>query len=669
MRVFLFWGIICSPSTLSSQPAAITPLVIEELLYRTEGELLSEELNELYEDSRNYRLNLNHSSKEQLEESGLFTPFQIHQLLKYRKRFGAYYSIYELAVLPGFNVSKLNVLQAYLDFNTENETQVTRRPKFLLMYDMYQFHPLSKAYLPNPVEKGEKAYVGSPLQTILRVRYQAGDHLSMGLTYEKDAGEKVLYMDKPQFMSGYLVYRGKRVLRQLVAGTYQLHHGLGLVNGTGFFHHPESLNINFRTLTQLKPYASKTEQRYERGAACLLGWTSMQLLLWVSYMHHDLSPGPLSGEQEEISWWDHQRNTGLYRTQSEIDGRDLASRYSTGMQLLWRHQEFALGIMAGAGRMAINKSGIATLVNSYKPVIQQTISMHGTWLIGQYNFFGELAFETPSCFALQLGTKVRFNDFMQGTLLLFHYGKGYQGFHPSSYPSGKQLENEQGLAIHLHLEPGRLLVAKLSGEIFQYPSPRYRSLVPTQAYKLGLTLQNPGTNPLAWRIRLISKIWQSTVDAGASGIRPLLESSLSRVDLRLMHKVNQSVSWQSRLVLSLLRDTEKREPAYAFSHEAKIRITPKLMGNIQFVIFHVKDWENRIYLHEPGFYYSFCFPSFYGSGQKTTLLLTWKAFNRISLSVKISEIHYRNKDAIGSGNDVVKGNKRWETGLQLRLNI
>jgi hypothetical protein len=137
--------------------------------------------------------------------------------------------------------------------------------------------------------------------------------------------------------------------------------------------------------------------------------------------------------------------------------------------------------------------------------------------------------------------------------------------------------------------------------------------------------------------------------------------------LRIKHNTSSSFEWQSRLVLSFLSGTHKRNPAFAFLQEARLQLKPSLVAKIQIVLFHVKDWDNRIYLYEPGFYYSFSFPAYYGEGQKTTFLITLKAFKALTLSCKVTGICYRNRDTVGSGYDLTKGNKRWLSGLQIQL--
>ena len=667
LKICLLLAAAWFPAILRAQQPDSNPLEVEEMLYRSETSLIPEEVFDMQEESKSRLLNLNSASSEELEASGLFTPFQVHQLMSYRDRFGAIYSIYELAVLPGFDASKLPALKNNLEIIPGPKEPIAKRSKHMVMIDMGHKHPESVAYLADPDSTGVKVYAGSPLFTTLRIRSQVGNYLSLGLTYEKDAGETVFQSGRPQFLSGYIQYRGKRILKQLLAGTFQLNHGLGLVNGSGFFHHPSSMKINQGTLSLLRPYASKTEQRFERGAACQLAINRFQLLLWASHTRQDLSPGALTGNPGETRWWEHQRTTGLHRSSGELEGRDLAARISEGLQLLYRQGEFALGVMTGTERMSVTRKGNALLGNNYAPFIHHTSSLHANWLHGRWQLFGEFAAEGSQSLACQVGCQIQFNDFLRGTLLVHHYGGKYRGSLPSSYASGSQVKNERGVAFHLHMETGRWLVADVTGEMFHYPFPTYQSLVPSYAYRLGLSLKNPGTNSLQWRIRLVSKTWQSTPAHEPSGIRPLEQSRVTRLDGRLLHQTGTPLTWQSRMVISLLSTEDKPVPAYAAIQQAKIQLGSFLHCSVQFVLFHVMDWENRIYLYEPGFYYSFSFPSYYGRGQKTTLLLTLKALKGIALSAKISTINYPQKETLRSGNDLVIGNRLWETGVQLRL--
>lgn len=655
------------PVLLIAQQKGLSAQMAEELLYQNETSVIAEEYIEQMEDKPFLLLDLNQASPEELKASGVFTPFQVHQLIRYRERFGTIYSLYELAALTGFDASTLSVLESRIELSPGPGSPVRKQSKHLVMIDVGRTHPESVAYGEDSTAKENKIYPGSPLHATVRIRSQAGNHLSLGFTYEKDPGETLGYKGMPQFLSGYLQYQGEGIFKQLVAGTFKLNHGMGLVNGTGFYHLPGSLNVNQSSLAQLKPYASKTEQRFDRGLACQLAWSGFRVLLWASHTRRDLSPGSLSGNPAGSSWWEYQRNTGLHRTPDELEGRKLAARSSAGIQLLYHRGEFALGLMTGAERWSLGKQASKILGADYDPVLVQHTSLQGTWQHGRWQVFGELVAGGNSSFACQAGSMVQFNDFLRGTLLVHHYGKDYKGSLPSSYASGSHLENELGVAVHFHLEPGRVMVADVTGEIFKYPSPRYQTLVPSQSFRLALTLQSPLPGSFLWRIRLVSKTRQSTPLDGTTGVRPLKEYLVTRYDFRFAHEAGEHLSWQSRVVLSSLSSSPDPMPAYAALLEAHVQASPGLQGSIQFVVFHVKEWENRIYLHEPGFYYSFSFPGYYGQGQKTSFLLTLKAGKRITLSSKFAVLRYYDRKETGSGSDLVQGNRRWETALQLRL--
>ena len=154
-------------------------------------------------------------------------------------------------------------------------------------------------------------------------------------------------------------------------------------------------------------------------------------------------------------------------------------------------------------------------------------------------------------------------------------------------------------------------MADVSAEIFQYPFPRYRTLVPSHAYRMTLTLQNPHAGPWQWRIRMVEKAWQNTPQKGITGVRPLRDYRLNRFDVRLIHVTGKHLSWQSRWLFSCLSTAENPQPAYAALLQANIHAFTHLQGSVQFVLFQVEDWDNRIYLHEPAFYYSFRFPCYY----------------------------------------------------------
>lgn len=652
LLLYMLW----IPVLLPAQQPTITSQDMEDLLYRSESAIIPETLLNEYDEPGVPPMDLNNTSPEELEASGLFTPFQLYNLLKYREKYGEVYSMYELVALPGFHRSKVLEIEPFITLVHSNIHTGKQPLRHMVLIDVGKTFPNSNGYQEDSGSGSEPNYAGGPLKTTIRIRSQLWKNLAMGLTYEKDAGEQFFYRNRPQFLSGYLSYNGEGTIRQLVVGNFKLNQGLGLVNGAGFIHRAGNFHVNRQSLSQIRPYASKTETMFDQGIASQLELKKIQLLMWASYRQLSLSPSALTENPEADKWLDYQRSSGLYRTVGELEGRELACRIHTGIQALYRHHQLAVGIMSSTEWIYPTKKAMKYLTTNPGPTLHQKASLHGNWQKKQIQVFGELSFGGYRSLACLLGTEYYFNDFVQGSLLMHHYGTEYRGSYPSSYSSGSKIENEQGVAFHLHVETGKFVTAELTGELFRYPSPRYLTAVPSGGYRLDLSLHNPGKKLLQWRFRMVSKTWQTTPATETTKLRPLQDSRVTRIDGQLIYNFQDLFKWQTRLVISNYSQQLEQVPGYAAVQQITLCSSRNLKATVQFVLFRVTDWENRIYLYEPGVYYSFNFPAYYGDGQKTTLLLTLKPVQRITFSTKISGI-------------TNSGNRKWEAAIQLRLNL
>jgi hypothetical protein len=652
LLLFTLW----IPVHLNAQQPTLATQAIEDLLYSNETEITPEALYRDPAEPGLLPLNLNSSSPEELENTGLFTPYQLNNLLEYREKYGKIYSIYELAAIPGFDPSKLKEIQPFI-MTGPDQDQNTKVPlHHMLMIDIGRSLPVSRYNHTDSLALENSAFAGSLLKTTVRIRSHPLKNLSLAVTYDKDTGEPFLYGQRPQFLSGYLCFTGNGTVKQLVAGNFRMNLGLGLVNGAGFIHQADNLTVNRHSLSILKPYASKSETMFEQGIACQLNLNKVELITWVSGLKLSLSPDAFTENTDADRWLEYQRTTGLFRTTGESEGRDLALKLHWGIQAVYRINRLAIGIMSSSERIFPTKKAMQYLPSDPGPSVHRKASLHGNWQKNRIQLFGELASGDYRSMAFLLGMNYYFNDFIQGGLLLHHYGSEYRGSNPSSYSSGSEIKNEQGVAFHLHVETGRFLTAEMTGELFRYPSPRYLTNVPSTGSRLDLTLGNPFNNLINWRFRVVSKSIQTTPPDEHTGIRPLQDSRITRLDARLSCSSGSLFNWQSRLVVSLYSHQQEILPGYALLHQITLGSSRKLKTTFQVVLFQVAEWENRIYLYEPGLYYSFTFPALYGQGQKSTLLLTLKPLPRITISAKISGVTNRNIP-------------HWESALQLRVNL
>jgi len=657
------------PRILYPQQPADPTLHTEEILFRDETAEVPVEIYETLADLINDPLNLNTATPDQLSESALFTPYQVHMLVKYREKFGEIYSIYELASLSGFRISRLQEISAYLTVKSEVVSRSKKNNQHLVLISAGRTLPEANGYQSRSVDQKNPAYAGAPIKTSFRIKSHTGNNLSMGLSYEKDAGEKCFHGMRPEFLSGYICYRGNRLIKQLVVGNFRLHQGLGLVNGTGFMQSPEGYLKGRLPISKLIASSSLNEYRFENGIACQMDLKKVELLVWSSYREPDLSLSDLTVHQGSINWLEHQRKTGLHRTVNEVDGRSLAYRYYSGIQAVIHINNLNIGSTYGMEVSGLNKTGLDSLKAELNPYLHGTLSLQGQWHRDRLDLFGEGSLSRWNSTAMQLGLRYYFNDFLQGLLLFHHYGPTYRGIQPSSYASGSNICNEQGVALLLHAEPGTLFLADFSVELFNYPYPRYLTNVPCTGYRYSCTLKNTGTKNFQWKFRFVKKVWQTTPAINEIGPRSLRSTEITRLDFRFSHDPALLLKWQSRIIFSLLSGKSNLIPGYAAVQQVSMNLLKYLKCTFQFVVFYVPDWDNRIYLYEPGLYYSFNFPVYYGTGQKITSVVSLKAGNRITLAGRVSVITYNDRKETGSGNDLIPGNKKWELEMQLRLSF
>ena len=641
----------------------------EILLYRDEAGEVPADLYETGLDLIRNPLNLNTVTSDQLGESGLFTPFQIHMLIRYREDFGELYTIYELAGVSGFRESRIREIAAYITVQPGGDPKSTKNRSHMIMINVGRKFPEAIGYQYIEEDNTAPSYAGAPIKTSFRIKSDVGRNLSMGLSFEKDAGERYGHRGRPEFLSGYMSYRGYGFIKQLIVGNFQLNHGLGLVNGTGFIQSPESYKLNRLSISKLKSYSSMNEYNFEQGIGCRMDLRAIELLSWASYQELDLSMGSFSPGYEVKDWLEHQRKSGLHRTRTEVNGRSLGYRFHSGLQSVFRHKNLTFGSMLGIEATGLTKKGMDSIKVTSEPNINSTISFHGQWHLDRIEVFGEASCWKLESTAILLGSRYQFNDFFQAFLLIHHYEPTYRGVHPLSYASGSSISNEHGLAVGLHAEPGTLFTADFFIEIFRYPSPRYLSILPSTGFRYSCTLKSTNANKIQWKIRIIKKIGENTPRNDKIGLPAFNKSDITRLDFRFTHEPENKLKWQSRLLVSLLSEENHWIPGYAVVQQFRINIKQSLKCTFQFVIFNVTDWDNRIYIHEPGLYYSFNFPVYYGKGQKITSVVSIKKFKSITISGKASVITYHDRKEAGSGNDLTQGSKKWEIGLQLRLNL
>ena len=150
-------------------------------------------------------LNLNKASYSQLHHLILLSESQINQFLDHREKSGTLISYNELQIIPGFDKAIVEKLKLFTTIESPPVGQL-KWEGYALIRSQRLIERKKGFTHKNPQRKFE----GSPYRHLFKLRISNKHNLDLGLTMEKDEGEKLFYAAnrlRPAFMSGYIDYR------------------------------------------------------------------------------------------------------------------------------------------------------------------------------------------------------------------------------------------------------------------------------------------------------------------------------------------------------------------------------------------------------------------------------------------------------------------------------
>ena len=82
------------------------------------------------------------------------------------------------------------------------------------------------------------------------------------------------------------------------------------------------------------------------------------------------------------------------------------------------------------------------------------------------------------------------------------------------------------------------------------------------------------------------------------------------------------------------------------------------------MLFSTDDYDNRLYQYERDAWLAVTFPSYYGTGLHTYLLMRARVASLVDVWIRWSHTRYTNRTTIGSEGETINGNTRNDLTLQ-----
>ena len=159
-----------------------------------------------YEDMIYYSenpINLNKTTKEELEKLQFLSDIQVDNILHYLYRYAPLNTIYEMQLIDGLDMTDIRMLLPFVMLGEAGARKETLRLKDVFKYgknelylrldrgletkEGYRFIPEEEQQAE---EKNARKYVGDPFYNHIKYRFRYRDRIAFGVTAEKDAGEQ-----------------------------------------------------------------------------------------------------------------------------------------------------------------------------------------------------------------------------------------------------------------------------------------------------------------------------------------------------------------------------------------------------------------------------------------------------------------------------------------------
>lgn len=335
------------------------------------------------------------ATQEELESLGFVNPAQIQSILAYTEKHKIL-SIYEIQAIPKIDLATTHRLLPFIRIKGNEESAHVPFGKLLStgkhqIYQRYsQDFPKNADFIPD--ENGIKKFEGNASKLYMRYKYQYGQHLSYGITAEKDAGEAFFTKSNKRgfdFYSYHFYWKPNNKIHAIALGDYQANLGQGLVIWSGFGSRKSAQILRIKkTGRTIAPFTSVSETNALRGAAVVLKWNRISSTSFVSFKRMDAA---IDTSQSLITA--SLQSSGLHRTASEIRNEASLKHLLVGQQLkvgsvnksiAWNvlYSSFNLPIRSLENLYAIHRFHHQHLLNT---------SLDYSFLFHNFLFFGEVA--------------------------------------------------------------------------------------------------------------------------------------------------------------------------------------------------------------------------------------------------------------------------------------
>jgi len=585
----------------------------------TDLETLTDKLYELENDP----VRINSGNYREILRLFFLSEYQIRALVEYVRINGRIVSPREILNIKGFDAG---TVRRMLPFITLGDTRGILSRRVWLRQNMLANLSL-KSGCNDTTQKG------SQIKALIKYGIETGS-FSAGFTIEKDAGEKFLSGNPPlpDFLSGYICYTGKGMVKKVIAGDFSARFGFGNIINTGFrtglsLAEPGLLSVE----CEIRPYTSTDENNFFRGTAAVIGGKTAEITLFASLNNIDATTAT---DKDSVNYVKSLYTAGIHNTSGTLLKKDILKEFTWGINIAGYFRNLTAGLL-----LTENTFSLPFLPSESEPENFYDISGRKNLLagfyysaaLGRFIISGEAA-TGPDLHpaAVQSFTFVP-SDRISFSFLYRYFSPAFCSFHGKGVFSGSKPANTEALFGNIKFEAAKNLFLSAGTEIKRHMWVKYLANFPSHELRSEIRAKY---YPEKLNIEAIYNYCLSESNLnGKTGMPEIKTVKTNTFSLRIKYMPEEYLTLLTRADLKTCSHTDGAGMLISQYAALEFKRLPLRLW-FRYCIFSTEGWDTRIYAYENDLVNSFSIPALYNKGTRTYMMAEWNISGKIYLRFK-----------------------------------
>ena len=633
---------------------------------------------------REHKIDLNNTTREQLNELVLLNDLQIEAIFNHIATQGKFIAIQEVQTIDEMDHETIIRILPFVTVNTTGVFEKFSVEKLYLdgknsIILRYQQVLEEQAGFEEQTEENyqaNKSYAGSPQKLYLRYRYNYANRISFGFTGEKDAGEQFFKGNQKQgfdFYSAHLWIRGKGLIRTIAIGDFQAQYGQGVVlwSGLAFGKSTDVLNLKHNA-RGIVPYTSTDENAFLRGGAISFGLKKFQLDIF--YSKHkidgniDENPDTANEEEDIVTSF---LEGGYHRTLNEVNNKHTVSESHGGGHLSFKTKEFEIGATAVSTNYSVVRAPTPSDYNQYDFSGDHNFNsgMDISYLYKNISLFGEAGRSMNGAWRYLAGALLSLDPRFGLSILNRHYDRDYQALLSNAISESSKDQNENGTMFGISARPIRYFTLNVYYDMFRFPWLKFEADAPSSGYEYVAQLNYTPTRTFDTYFRFKQQNKPENFSGDASPLSGLQDAVQSNFRFNIKYKITKSFTLSNRVEYVILEKMRTgKETGFMIYQDINFKpMRSKFSLSLRYVLFDTETYDTRIYAYENDVLYAYSIPSYYYRGSRYYMMVHYSIVRGIDCWLRIGRTEYNNQETVGSDLDEIDAPHKTEVKAQIRF--